>query len=217
MNRQIILVVALVAMGLGLWSAVAPLKAVRLPGDNRLYEPQQPIAYSHRLHAGELGINCLYCHSAAEHSRRAGVPAAGTCMNCHKYVTSTLVEKQAEDALAQKEMRSPNRVISPELAKLYAALGLDEQMKPDPKLKPHPIEWTRIHRLPSFVTFDHSRHVNAGVTCQTCHGEIQTMERVRQIPDLSMGWCVNCHRDVNAHGVEGKPVNASIDCISCHQ
>jgi hypothetical protein len=217
MNRRIILVVMLVGMGLGLWTAVAPLGAVRLPGNNRLYEPQQPIAYSHRLHAGELGINCLYCHGAAEHSRRAGVPAASTCMNCHKFVTSTLTAKHAEDALAQKEHRSPNRIISPELAKLYNALGLNEQMQVDPKRPQHPIQWTRIHRLPSFVTFDHSRHVNAGVTCQTCHGEIQTMERVRQIPDLTMGWCVNCHRDVNVNGVAGKPVNASTDCISCHQ
>jgi len=217
MNRPIILVVLLVAMGFGLWAAVAPLSAVRLPGNNQFYEPQQPIAYSHRLHAGELGINCLYCHGAAEHSRRAGVPAASTCMNCHKYVTSTLSAKRAEDELSQKENRSPRRIVSAELAKLYDAMGLDEQMKPDPKRKQHPIEWTRIHHLPSFVSFDHSRHVNAGVTCQTCHGPIETMERVRQIPDLTMGWCVNCHRDVNTTGVNGKPVQASTDCISCHQ
>lgn len=217
MNRDIILTVLMVALGLGAWAAIGPLGSARLPGDNRLYEPTQPIAYSHRLHAGELAMDCLYCHGAAEHSRRAGVPAASTCMNCHKYVTSTLGAKRAEDELAQKENRSPKRVVSPELAKLYDALGLDEQMKPDPLRPPRPIEWTRIHRLPSFVTFDHSRHVNAGVTCQTCHGPVETMERVRQVPDLTMGWCVNCHRDSNANGVAGKPVAASTDCVACHQ
>ena len=80
-----------------------------------------------------------------------------------------------------------------------------------------PIPWNRVHKVPDYVQFPHMRHVNAGVTCQTCHGPIETMERVRQIPDLTMGWCVNCHRDVNTTGVNGKPVQASTDCISCHQ
>ncbi|MCL4850701.1 MAG: hypothetical protein KJZ78_04885, partial [Bryobacteraceae bacterium] len=79
-----------------------------------------------------------------------------------------------------------------------------------------PIAWTKVHHLPDFVYFDHRPHVNAGVTCQECHGPVETMERVRQVSDLSMGWCVNCHRNANRTGVAGKPVQASIDCSACH-
>lgn len=217
MNRRVIVVVLVIAMGLALWALASPLLSVRLPGDNQGYEPRQPIAFSHRLHAGEMEVACLYCHSAAEHSRHAGIPAASICMNCHKYVTAASGAVRAEDELAQKEKRPPARVVSPELAKLYAALALDDTMKADPSKSQKPIEWTQVYKLPSFVSFDHSRHVNAGVTCQTCHGPVETMERVRQVPDLTMGWCVNCHRDANVKGVGGVPVAASTDCIACHQ
>jgi hypothetical protein len=95
-------------------------------------------------------------------------------------------------------------------------MALTHEMKPDSTKKPTPIEWVKVHNLPDFVYFNHSAHVTAGVECQTCHGEVQTMERVRQVNDLSMGWCVNCHRDANANGVKGKKVYASTDCITCH-
>jgi len=78
------------------------------------------------------------------------------------------------------------------------------------------VAWTRIHSLPDFVYFDHRAHVNAGVVCQQCHGPVETMERVRQVSDLSMGWCVNCHRDANEKGIGGRRVNASINCSTCH-
>lgn len=173
----------------------------RLPGDQQNYEPDQPITYSHRLHAGELGIDCQYCHSGAERSRHAGIPATSTCLNCHKFITNTWDAVQAEDKLALAEKRPAKKTTSPELAKLLAG---------------EPIAWNRIHQLPDFTYFDHRPHVYAGVACQTCHGEVQTMDKVRQVSSLTMGWCVNCHRDVSANGVAGKSVHASTDCTTCH-
>ena len=99
---------------------------------------------------------------------------------------------------------------------MYDALGLDAKLQPDPARTPQPIAWTRIHNLPDFVYFDHRAHVGAGVACQTCHGPVETMERVRQTPDLSMGWCVNCHRDAARSGLNGRAVHPSTDCSTCH-
>lgn len=188
----------------------------RLPGDQQGYEPAQPIAFSHHLHAGELQIGCLYCHHGAEDSAVAGIPALEVCMNCHRYVTAPLALLRAEDQAAQEAQRSPQVVISAELQKLYDALGLDEKLQPDPERTPQPIVWTRVHDLPDFVAFNHAAHVRAGVTCQHCHGPVETMERVRQYSSLSMGWCVNCHREATRDGVNGRRVTASIDCVTCH-
>jgi len=187
-----------------------------LPGSQQGYEPLQPIAYSHLLHAGELQIDCLYCHSGAETSRHAGIPSASTCMNCHKFITASLGALRAEDELAQQENRRPREIVSPEVAKIYAALGLAEDRERDPSAQTRPIEWVKVHNLPDYVYFDHRAHVSAGVRCQTCHGPVETMERLRQAEDLSMGWCVNCHRDVTENGLAGKAVSASIDCVTCH-
>jgi len=123
---------------------------------------------------------------------------------------------RAEDEAAAKENRKPRRIVSAELKKLYDALGLDEELKPDPSKPQTPIAWVKVHSIPDYAYFDHRAHVNANVECQTCHGQIQTMERVRQVSDLSMGWCVNCHRDANTSGVKGKKVNAPLDCVACH-
>jgi len=176
----------------------------------------QPIAFSHRVHAGDLQMACLYCHSGAERSRRAGIPPANVCMNCHKFVTAPPGAVRAEDERAQQEKRKPRRVVSPELAKLYAALALDDRGERDPARMPTPVAWMKVHNLPDFAYFDHRSHVRAGVMCQTCHGPVETMERVRQVATLSMGWCVNCHRTSTAQGVAGRPVNASTDCVTCH-
>lgn len=194
----------------------ALLAAVRLPGDNQGYEPAQPIAYSHKLHAGDLQIKCQYCHSSADKSRHAGIPAMGTCMNCHFSVTATLAAVQQEEAAAAKEQRPTRTVVSPELKKLYDALALDESFSPKPNAQPKPIAWKRIHKLPDFVYFDHRAHVTAQVSCQQCHGPVETMDRVRQDETLSMGWCVNCHRAANETGIAGKAVHASTDCVTCH-
>ncbi|MCL6507624.1 MAG: cytochrome c3 family protein [Bryobacteraceae bacterium] len=137
-------------------------------------------------------------------------------MNCHRFVTAPLGELRAEDALASKEKRTPRLIVSPELRKLYDALALNEKREPDPSRRPRPIAWIRVHRLPDFVYFDHRAHVNAGVACQQCHGPVETMERVRQVSDLSMGWCVNCHRQANERGINGRQVHASTDCVACH-
>jgi len=187
-----------------------------LPGIQQGYEPVQPIAYSHRLHAGELQIDCQYCHSGAETSRHAGIPAASVCMNCHKFITAPLGAVRAEDDLAQKENRRAGEVVSPEIAKLYTAFGLGQDRQPTAAGDTQPIEWIKVHNLPDYVYFDHRAHVNVGVKCQTCHGPVETMERLRQAEDLSMGWCVNCHRDATENGVAGQAVNASTDCVTCH-
>lgn len=220
MSQRIItlaLAVGVVLVGLILATAA---RDVHLPANQQDYEPVQPIAFSHRLHAGELNIACLHCHGAAEQSRHAGIPAASTCMNCHRLVTAPLASVQAEDKLAQEEKRQPQRIISPELQKLYDDLGLTlnekQELAPDPKRTARPVPWVKVYNVPDFVYFDHRAHVGVGVTCQQCHGAVETMERVRQVGDLSMGWCVNCHRTANQDGINGVRVNASIDCVTCH-
>jgi Cytochrome c7 and related cytochrome c len=216
MNSRILTIV--LATGL-LFSALYLVKragTAHLPGNQQDYEPVQPIAYSHRLHAGELQMQCLYCHFNAEKSRYAGIPPAAVCMNCHTLVTATFGAVRAEEDLATKEKRKPRTVFSPEVQKIYDALGLDANRRPNPARALKPVAWTRVYKLPDFVYFDHRAHVTAGVTCQTCHGPVETMERMRQVPDLSMGWCVNCHRDASRNGVNGKKVFASIDCSTCH-
>jgi hypothetical protein len=213
MGRPITAVVLAACLVLSLATLVA---ALRLPGDNQGYEPDQPLAYSHQLHAGTLQIACLYCHSSADKSRHAGIPSMNVCMNCHTGVTaSTAAIKQEEDAAAQQQ-RPSRPVVSAELRKLYDAMGLDEALAPVPGRAPKPIAWKRIHKLPDFVYFDHRAHVTASVRCQDCHGPVETMARLRQYETLSMGWCVNCHRHVNETGIAGQPVHASIDCVTCH-
>jgi hypothetical protein len=202
-----------------LFASLASLAtAWRLPGDNRGYEPVQPIAYSHRQHAGDMKISCLYCHSSAERSRYAGIPAVSICMNCHRLVTAPVSMVEQEKAAAAQAGRKPQRIVSSELRKLYDAYGLDERLFPlqGPGSNARPVSWVKVHTLADFVRFDHSAHVTVGVTCQTCHGPVETMDRVRQMAPLTMGWCVNCHRDANEHGIGGKRVNASLDCTACH-
>src|SRR4051812_225190 len=213
MSRPITAIVLAAALAVSLVTLVT---ALRVPGDNQGYEPVQPIAYSHRLHAGELQIQCQYCHSSADKSRHAGIPAMNVCMNCHSGVTATVAAVKAEETAAAEQKRAAQPIRSTELQKLYDALALDKDLLPIANKTPTPIAWKRIHKLPDFVYFDHRAHITATVACQTCHGPIQEMERVRQYETLSMGWCVNCHREVNEKGVNGKQVHASIDCVTCH-
>jgi respiratory nitrate reductase gamma subunit len=212
------IVTAALVLGLGfsLLALGARLQGSHLPGNDQGYEPRQPIVFSHRLHAGDMQMSCLYCHSGADKSRFASVPAASVCMNCHRFVTAPISAVRAEYELARQEKRPAAVLVSPELAKLYAALGLDEKMQPDPKKRPVPIRWIKVDNLPAFTCFDHHSHVNAGVACQVCHGRVETMERTRQVEDFSMGWCVNCHRQSERTGVAGKEVRPSTDCATCH-
>ena len=126
------------------------------------YSPEQPVAYSHKLHAGDLGIDCRYCHSNVERSAKASVPPTETCMNCHAKV----------------------RTDSLKLLPVRESFAHDT-----------PIPWVRVHNLPDYAYFDHSAHTSAGVGCVSCHGRVDQMPQVKQTEPLSMGFCLDCHRD----------------------
>jgi Cytochrome c/Cytochrome c7 and related cytochrome c len=165
-------------------------------GRQKGYQPVQPIYYSHKVHAGINQINCLYCHGSAWESKTAGVPAVNICMNCHKAITEYSSKSMK---LYNEEGDEVNGTA--EIAKLYKYAGFDPA-KPsswDPS-KAKPIEWIKIHNLPDHVYFNHSQHIRIGnVQCQTCHGEITDMNEVRQVSELSMGWCINCHRQTKVN------------------
>lgn len=213
-NISILICIALIIGGLIYGKSVN----INVLGLNQGYAPEQPLAFSHRLHSGDMEITCLYCHTGAEKSHSAGIPAAGICMNCHKFVTAGWDQIKIEEQKAEEEKRDIRLFVSSELKTLYNAVGYDtETMAYREDGAGAALEWVRVHDLPDFVFFDHSRHVNGGVACQTCHGPVETMETVSQVQDLSMGWCVNCHRDVN-HGriADLKGKYASISCAVCH-
>lgn len=211
-------------------AVVTGARSYHLPDNQQDYQPVQPIAFSHHTHAGKLSIDCQYCHTGAETSRHAGIPSANICMNCHKVVTSSwgtvlAADKQIAELKEQaqennreltEDEKTPNLPPSPELQKLYDALALNADRERDPDKPAKPIEWVKVHNLPDYVHFDHRAHVHAGVDCQTCHGNVESMERIRQVESLSMGWCINCHRESNRIGVKGKTVHASLDCSTCH-
>lgn len=172
------------------------------------YAPDQPVPYSHALHAGELGIDCRYCHNTVESAAHAAIPPTQTCMNCHAKIRT-----QSEKLLKVRESH---------------ASGM-------------PIPWIRIHDLPDYVYFNHSAHVRRGVGCAECHGRVDKMDVVRQVAPLSMGWCLDCHRDpeprlrpVEAVTVmdwtapedrtmlgrqlrDAYNINPSTDCSTCHR
>jgi len=217
-------IVTLVVIGalvvvLGAWGYGYGMNEV---GVQQGYSPDQPINYSHELHAGKLKIDCQYCHSTASYSKHASIPSTNTCMNCHKGVQ--LREKYDGD-------------VSPEIQKIYDAIGFDAetgQYIEDYDQKP--IKWVRIHNLPDLAYFNHSQHVAVGgVECQTCHGPIEEMEKVYQFSSLQMGWCINCHRergidvenndyyedlhaDMKAQGKHWMSVaeNGGLECSKCH-
>jgi hypothetical protein len=218
MKQRVVTVVLGIAVVSMLVVLTPRITALRLPGYHQGYEPDQPIAFSHRLHAGELQVDCLYCHAGADESRHAGIPPASTCMNCHRLIKATRAQTRAEEEAAENEERDPKPVVSPELAKLYDALGLRHgNLEPDPAKTPRPIRWTRVTRVPDFVAFDHRPHVAAGVDCQSCHGPVKTMERLRQVESLSMGWCLDCHRRPGPALPAGSTITeASTDCAACH-
>ncbi|MGZ3416478.1 MAG: cytochrome c3 family protein [Polyangiales bacterium] len=130
------------------------------------YQPTQPVDYSHKLHAGDMGIDCRYCHVNVEKGMAATVPATQTCMNCHwKVKTDSLKLLPVRESFASNQ----------------------------------PIPWIRVHKLPDYVYFPHSTHVAAGVGCSSCHGRIDQMPKVTQVQPLSMGWCLECHRQPGGH------------------
>lgn len=158
------------------------------------YEPTQPIFYSHKVHAGINQINCLYCHGNAWESKTAAIPSTNVCMNCHK-----TIQKYNGEPL--QDARGNQVDGTAEILKLYKYAGFDPQNADawDPS-KSQPIPWVKIHNLPDHVYFNHSQHIRVGnVQCQTCHGEITGMDEVKQFSELSMGWCVNCHRQTKVN------------------
>jgi cytochrome c551/c552 len=166
-------------------------------GNQQGYEPIQPIFYSHKVHAGVNQISCLYCHGGAQDSKHANIPSVNVCMNCHKAVSEYTGEPILRDDGTTVNAND-------EIKKLYQYAGWN----PDTKTydKPgKPIQWVKIHNLPAFVYFNHSQHVKVGqIACQTCHGDIQNMNEVKQFAPLTMGWCVNCHRTTNVQFNDNK-------------
>lgn len=179
-------------------------------GRSKNYEPDQPIKFSHQVHAGNLKIDCFYCHTTADEGKSAGLPAANVCMNCH-----VIVREGSESGKF-------------EIAKLVEHVEKDI-----------PIEWIRIHQLPDHVFFSHAQHVKAGgLECRECHGDVDQMHRVKQVNDLSMGWCLDCHKTKevnvadNAYYAEFKQLHDDLktgklgkvtpadmganDCMKCH-
>lgn len=162
-------------------------------GVDQGYAPVQPIHYSHRIHAGNNQIECKYCHSSARKSKHSGIPSLNVCMNCHKYIANV------SDTTYQKGLKEFKVDYNKEIQKLYTAVGWDEENQRYTG-ESEPVKWVRIHNLPDFAYFNHSQHVTvAGVECQTCHGPVEEMEIMYQYSSLTMGWCINCHRETNVN------------------
>lgn len=162
-------------------------------GVNQGYMPVQPIHYSHKIHSGDNKIDCNYCHSSAKVSKHSGIPSLNICMNCHKSIYEYNGETTEEYT---KEFYDA------EIQKLYKAVGWDDEAQEYTGVT-YPVKWVRIHNLPDFAYFNHSQHVNvAGIECQTCHGPVEEMEIMYQHSPLTMGWCINCHREseINSKG-----------------
>jgi len=158
-------------------------------GIDQGYQPIQPIAFSHRIHAGDNKIDCQYCHSSAKHSRTSGIPSPSLCMNCHKSIGEVAEDTQVGD-LGKKELDK-------EIQKIYTAVGWDsDNFKYKDNYEQKPIEWVKVHNLQDFVYYNHSQHVTvADLKCQTCHGPVETMDEVKQFAPLTMRWCLDCHKE----------------------
>ena len=159
-------------------------------GVDQGYMPIQPIHYSHKIHAGDNQIECQYCHSSAKKSKHSGIPSLNVCMNCHE----NIAEYNGEEDLEKGYTRD---FYTNEIKKLYKAVGWDENSQSYTE-DTEPVKWVRIHNLPDFVYFSHAQHVTvAGVDCQKCHGPVEEMEVLYQHSPLTMGWCLNCHKETN--------------------
>ena len=197
-------------------------------GIDQGYEPIQPIHYSHKIHAGANQIECKYCHSSARVSKHSGIPALNVCMNCHEYIAEYNGEEDLENGYTKDFYTN-------EIKKLYYAVGWDEENQIYTG-NTKPVKWIRIHNLPDFVYFNHSQHAEvAKIECQTCHGPVEEMEIMYQYSPLTMGWCIDCHKESNVdksneyyekiheqlskkYGVEKLTVAqlGGIECAKCH-
>jgi len=157
-------------------------------GIDQGYMPIQPIHYSHKIHSGDNQIDCQYCHSSARVSKHSGIPSLNVCMNCHQNIAEYNGEEDLEKGYTKEFYTN-------EIKKLYKAVGWDEERRIYTG-ETEPVKWVRIHNLPDHVYFNHSQHVNvAGIECQECHGPVEEMEIAYQYSPLTMGWCINCHRE----------------------
>tara|TARA_B100001769_G_scaffold84715_2_gene64505 strand:+ start:2538 stop:3785 length:1248 start_codon:yes stop_codon:yes gene_type:complete len=197
-------------------------------GIDQGYAPIQPIHYSHKIHAGANQIECKYCHSSARVSKHSGIPALNVCMNCHEYIADYNGEEDLENGYTKDFYTN-------EIKKLYNAVGWDEENQVYTG-ETQPVKWVRIHNLPDFVYFNHAQHAQvAKIECQTCHGPVEEMEIMYQYSPLTMGWCIDCHRESNVdkdneyyqkvheelskkYGVEKLTVAqlGGIECAKCH-
>ena len=185
-NQFLVLVSAILLLLVSAYFAYGWMMQI---GVDQGYEPVQPIHYSHRIHAGENGIDCKYCHSAARVGKHSNIPSLNVCMNCHKNISEV-----AETTATEEHSKA---FYDEQIAKLYDAVGWDKSLQKYTG-KTKPVKWVRIHNLPDHVYFNHSQHVTvAGVECQTCHGPVEEMEIMKQHAPLTMGWCINCHRETN--------------------
>lgn len=165
-------------------------------GIDQGYAPIQPIHYSHKIHAGENKIECQYCHSSARVSAHSGIPSLNVCMNCHK---SIYEYSGGPDGPSAEDLANgyTNEFYTAEIKKLYKAVGWDEENQQYTG-ETQPVKWVRIHNLPDLAYFNHAQHVTVGkIECQTCHGPVEEMEIMYQYAPLTMGWCINCHRETN--------------------
>ena len=169
-------------------------------GVDQGYQPVQPIAFSHKIHAGENKVDCQYCHSSAKHSKHSGIPSVNVCMNCHKNIAEVAegTEVEYNGVILRKNE------LDKEIQKIYDAAGWDaENLEYTGETKP--IKWIRIHNLPDHVNFVHAQHVTvAGVDCKQCHGPVEEMDEMYQYSPLTMGWCIDCHRETNVD-LKGNP------------
>ena len=197
-------------------------------GIDQGYAPIQPIHYSHKIHAGANQIECKYCHSSARVSKHSGIPSLNVCMNCHEYIADYNGEEDLENGYTKDFYTN-------EIKKLYNAVGWDEENQVYTG-NTQPVKWVRIHNLPDFVYFNHAQHAQvAKIECQTCHGPVEEMEIMYQYSPLTMGWCIDCHRESNVdkdneyyqkvheelskkYGVEELTVAqlGGIECAKCH-
>jgi hypothetical protein len=214
-NRLPALILGLVTFGAG-YVVVVGVFATTPSTVNIGYSPEQPVLFSHKLHAGTLKMDCRYCHNTVDKAAHAAVPPTKTCLNCHSAanpdgtVSTSAIHVKSEKLLSLHQSQASG----------------------------DPIEWVRVHNLPDFVYFNHAAHVNRGVGCVSCHGRIDKMEQVYQAEELSMSWCLDCHRNPEPHVrpneyitlldyeptpeqraqvLEEKGIHPNTNCSTCHR
>jgi len=180
-NRRLVGVLSIIVIFVGMkgcWDACWNIGVYYNYRTQEGYKPMQPIAFSHKIHAGDNEIACQYCHNSVEKSRHAGIPSVNVCMNCHKGISSGPTTGERE------------------IAKIYNAAGFDAKAGTYDNSKQNPLKWIKVHNLPDHVYFNHSQHVVVGkIECATCHGDVKKMTVAEQKAPLTMKWCIECHRN----------------------